>query len=105
MLLRITFFSLPVIESLWHYLFTLHCDSCVCLSVRVCQSEEGAIACQVLSRAKLSFLSVITPAYFPEADCLSKSQCNTRRHSHTGRAPDSVSPVRRAVSQGVTGVG
>lgn len=102
-------------QSPWRCLFTLHCDSFVCVCVCVCRSEEGDIACQVLSRAKLSFLSVITPSYFPGAGCLSfcLSLYNTHTlslsllltpsltHSQTqaGGAPDSVSPVRRAVRE------
>lgn len=71
--MRPSLLPLPALKSPWHCLFTLHCDSCVCVSVcvQVCRSEEGDIACQVLSRAKLSFLSVITPSYFPGAGCLS----------------------------------
>lgn len=74
---------------------------CVCAIVCVCRSEEGDIACQVLSRAKLSFLSVITPSYFPGAGCLSLCLSITHTHtlSQTGGAPDSVSPVRRAVRE------
>ena len=54
--------------------------ACVCV-VCVCRSEEGDIACQVLSRAKLSFLSVITPSYFPGAGCL--SFCLSLYNTHT----------------------
>lgn len=68
--MRPSLLSLPALKALGAAClpFTV---TAVCVCLCVCRSEEGDIACQVLSRAKLSFLSVITPSYFPGAGCLS----------------------------------